>query len=125
MRLRSLMRRDVLCVGPGATLGEAAREMRQEDIGSLAVLENGRFAGIITERDLVQAVADGADPSTALVAAYMTGDPIVAAPDDGTAEVAARMVVLGVRHLPVLEDGGMVGMVSIRDLLEASALING
>lgn len=104
------------------TLVVAARKMQLEEIGSLAVLRDGGFAGIITERDLVRAVCDGVDGALTPVARYMTDDPIVASPEDGTQEMAAHMVVLGVRHLPLVVDGEVVGMVSIRDLLEETAL---
>lgn len=125
MRLESLVRPGVYSVPADVTLQEAAIEMRRLDIGSLAVLDDGRLEGIITERDLVRAIADGLDPRMAPVARYMSGDPLVADPRDGAEEVAARMVTLGVRHLPVLLDGDVVGMVSIRDIVEATSLPEG
>jgi CBS domain-containing protein len=125
MRLESLFRPGVFSINPEATLLEAAEEMRAHDIGSLAVITDGRLVGIVTERDLVGALSEGAEPATVLVSRYMTEDPILASPDDGTEEVAARMVVMGVRHLPVLDNGRVVGMVSIRDLLEATAIHGG
>ena len=104
------------------TLADAASKMHFEEIGSLAVLRQGHFAGIITERDLVRAIADGVDTASTAVAGYMTEDPILANPEDGTQEAAARMVVLGIRHLPVVVGSEVVGMISIRDLLEEAAL---
>ena len=112
----------VYTIDADETLEAAARKMQHQDIGSLAVLRDGGFEGIITERDLVRAVCDGVEGAQTPVASYMTTDPIVASPDDGTEEMAAHMVVLGVRHLPLLVDGQVVGMVSIRDLLEETAL---
>jgi Predicted signal-transduction protein containing cAMP-binding and CBS domains len=115
----------VFTIGADATLVEAASEMRREDVGSLVVFDEGRLSGIITERDLVRAVAEGANPTTLPVAGYMTDDPIVASPDDGVEEVVARMLTIGVRHLPVVENGRVLGVVSVRDLLEASAVRGG
>ena len=123
MKLHSLIRGGVVAVGPDATIADAAVLMRREDIGSLIVNDGtGSLVGIITERDLVRCVAEMADPAVVRVARFMTGDPLVAGPDDGVEEVAARMLTMGLRHLPVVEDGRVLGMVSIRDLLEASAL---
>ena len=123
MRLHSLIHAGAVAVGPDATLADVAALMRREDIGSLTVNDDaGNLVGIITERDLVRCVAEAADPTVVRVARFMTGDPVVACPDDGVQEVAARMLTMGLRHLPVVEDGRVLGMVSIRDLLEASAL---
>jgi CBS domain-containing protein len=125
MKLESLFRPGVFSVEADETLADAASKMQFEEIGSLAVLQKGHFAGIITERDLVRAIADGVEPATIPVARYTTEDPIVASPEDGTQEAAARMVVLGVRHLPLVACGELVGMISIRDLLEEAALAKG
>lgn len=122
MKLEALFRLGVFSVEADETLAEAASKMEFEEIGSLAVLRQGRFAGIITERHLVRAIADGADAASVPVARYMTEDPITASPEDGTHEAATRMVVLGVRHLPVVAAGEVVGMISIRDLLEETVL---
>jgi CBS domain-containing protein len=122
MKLESLFRAGVFSVEADESLAEAASKMQFEEIGSLAVLEGGHFAGIITERDLVRAIADGVDAASMPVARYMTEDPIVASPEDGTNEAAARMVVLGIRPLPVIVGGEVVGMISIRDLLQEAAL---
>jgi CBS domain-containing protein len=121
MKLESVFRPGVYSIDMDEALAVAASKMQFEAIGSLAVLRQGSFAGIITERDLVRAMAEDADPATTPVAAYMTEEPIVASPEDGTQEAAARMVALGIRHLPVLVGGEVVGMVSIRDLLECQA----
>ena len=115
---------DVFTVDAGEMLAVAASKMQLNAVGSLAVLREGGFAGIITERDLVRAVSDGVDGARTSVASYMTDDPIVASPEDGIREVVARMVVLGIRHLPLVVDGEVVRMISIRDLLERIALFD-
>ena len=122
MNQESMPHPDVFTVDERETLVAAANKMQLNAIGSLAVLRDGGFAGIITERDLARAVSDGVDSTRSPVTNYMTDDPIVASPDDGVREVAARMVVLGIRHVPLMANGEVVGMVSIRDLLERTAL---
>jgi CBS domain-containing protein len=91
--------------------------MQEHTIGSLVVVEQGGLAGIITERDLVRAAGDGTDPLQTTVDRYLTTEPASATPDEGADHVARRMLNLGVRHLPVVDQGKVVGMVSIRDLL--------
>lgn len=121
MRLHSLIRGGVFAVDLDASLADAAVLMRREDIGSLVVYDRaGTLAGIITERDLVRCLAETVDPEVVRVARFMTSDPIVANPDDGIEEVAARMLTMGVRHLPVVQEGRVLGMVSVRDLLEST-----
>ena len=111
------MSRQVIRVAVTDTVREAAKRMRGDGVSALPVMNGEVLVGILTERDLVDALIDGADPRSALVSAYMTPDPQHAAPDDESFDVALRMLNMGVRHLPVLEAGRVVGMVSARDLL--------
>jgi len=92
--------------------------MRAHDVGALLVFEEGKFVGIVTERDLTRAVAVSDPPELADVASWMTDHPITVAPGTGVREAAAEMLATGVRHLPVGTDGEVSGMVSIRDLLD-------
>jgi CBS domain-containing protein len=103
------------------TLLDAAGQMHCYQIGALPVYELHRLTGIITERDIVAALAEGADPKTTRVADYMTELPVSVSPDDDMAVVARRMAELGVRHLPVVDGHRLVGMLSIRDLLAEHA----
>ncbi|HEX6262038.1 MAG TPA: CBS domain-containing protein, partial [Actinomycetota bacterium] len=100
---------------------DAAGRMQYQEIGSLAVLEHGKLVGILTERDLARALADGVDPAETPVAAYMTEEPVTVTPEADAASVAATMLDLGVRHIPVVEGGQVIGMVSSRDLLSLEA----
>jgi CBS domain-containing protein len=96
---------------------DAAGRMHFYQIGALPVYEQHRLVGIVTERDLVAALAEGADPATTILAEYMTEGPVTAAPNDDLAVAARRMAELGVRHLPVVDGYHLVGMLSMRDLL--------
>jgi CBS domain-containing protein len=106
---------------PDETLIDAAGRMNCYQIGALPVYEHHRLVGIVTERDIVAALAEGADPETATVSNYMTGGPVTVAPDDDLDVAARRMAELGVRHLPVVEGHRLVGVLSIRDLVAGQA----
>jgi CBS domain-containing protein len=122
MRIGELTRQQVVTADLAETLSQAASRMRFADISALPVVEAGRLVGILTERDLARAAAEGADPRTHTVAAFMSLGPFVAAPDEDSDDVVARMLDLGVRHLPILDGDELVGMVSMRDLLLLEAL---
>jgi CBS domain-containing protein len=121
MKVRSVFHPAVACLGPGASLSEAASLMRAGEFGSIAIYEGDRLAGILTETDLVRAVADHRDPASTTVSEYMSLDPVTAGLDEDSMEVAERMVSNGFRHLPVVEQGRLIGMVSARDLLQVEA----
>ena len=104
------------------SLSAAASRMRLADVSALPIMEEGRLVGMLTERDLTRAVADAVSPTTVGVASYMSLGLSVAGPDEDSQEVAARMLELGIRHLPVLEQGKLVGIISMRDLLLLEAL---
>lgn len=103
-------------------LDEAADRMRWHAIGALPVFDaDHHLVGIITERDVTAAVADGADPAATPVADYMTPSPAVLGPGTDFAEAAKAMLELGVRHLPVMDRGRLVAVLSMRDVLDAEA----
>jgi CBS domain-containing protein len=109
---------DLLSVEPQTTIAEVARQMRLGDSDSVAVMSEGRLVGIITERDLVRALADGLDPQQARADVVMTADPATVGADEDVAVVAVKMMRLGIRHLPVLNKAGKpVGLVSARNLV--------
>lgn len=109
------MSRNVLSVGPGTPLREAAQRMCERRVGSVLVMEGEQLLGIVTERDVLTAFADAR--FEARVREVMTRDPEVSEPDESLDQ--ARLVMLhgGFRHLPVLENRRVVGVLSIRDLL--------
>lgn len=118
--LGEVMSRTVLSVAPEDTLGEAAERMTDEQVGSAVVLDGGRLIGILTERDILRAAAGRVHSSEARVREWMTADPIVAGEQGTAAAGLETMLANGFRHLPVIENGRVVGMVSIRDLLAAT-----
>jgi len=117
MDVNTVYRDEVFSIAEEDTLEEAARRMRGNEVGSLVVIEDRRCVGIITERDLTRAIAEGDDPHRAKVSGYMTIRPITVTPETGIREAAAEMLETEVRHLPVGVGGELIGMVSLRDLL--------
>jgi CBS domain-containing protein len=113
------MTRSLLTVAPDATLGQAAASMAERGVGAVVVLEGERIAAILTERDVMRAVAVGKDGS-APVSEWMTRHPDTIEPDDTTDHAASLMIHGGFRHLPVVEEGRVVGIVSIRDLMRVA-----
>ena len=98
------------------TVGEAARLMKQNQFGAVMVVENGKLAGIFTERDaLFRVIAEGLDASVIRLAAVMTPNPETIHPDKPLVDALNLMHVSGFRHVPVVEEGRPIGMVSARD----------
>ncbi len=118
MKVSELPPGDLLSVDPETTVAEVARSMRQGDSDCVAVMSQGRLVGIITERDLVRAIADGVDPQEARAGVVMTAGPATVDADEDIAVVAVKMMRLGIRHLPVVNKAGKpVGLVSARNLV--------
>jgi CBS domain-containing protein len=122
IQIRTIFKAEVIDAYPQETLAEAARRMRENEVSSLAVVQDDQLLGILTERDLVQALSDGADPHRTQVIDYMTLEPFTTSPEESSGEVAMQMLEHGVRHVPVVVDGKVVGMVSARDLLMLEAM---
>jgi CBS domain-containing protein len=110
-----LMTRELVSVDAGATLTEAAREMTRSRVGAALVFEGELLAGIVSERDVLRAVAEGR--LDAPVADWMTRHPETVEPHESTSHAASLMIHGGFRHLPVVEGAKVVGIVSIRDLM--------
>jgi CBS domain-containing protein len=113
------MSRDLLVVEPASTVGDAASEMAARNVGTVLVLDDGRLAGILTERDVLRAVAAGWDENEP-VSARMTHDPETAEVDDTTEHAATLMIHGGFRHLPIVDGDVVVGILSIRDLVRVA-----
>jgi CBS domain-containing protein len=121
MKVGSLCRHEVMTASPEESLAEVASRMQYNEVGALAIFEDENLVGIVTERDLVRAMAEGVDTGTTAVALYMTPDPLTIDEDAEAAEAAAFMMKVGARHLPVVDGGRVVGMISARDLLADEA----
>jgi CBS domain-containing protein len=118
MQVRDGMSNMVLTVGPGHTLHAAARLMSQRRVGAAVILDpDAQGPGILTERDILDAVGAGQDLDTELVAAHLTSDVVFAAPDWSLEEAAVAMVRGGFRHLIVLDAGEIAGILSVRDVV--------
>jgi CBS domain-containing protein len=113
---RNHMSRSLLTVEPGLGLKAVAERMVAKDVGAVLVIENGRLVGILTERDILRAVAGGITDDT-LVSDWMTRDPETMEPDETTRQAAVLMIHGGFRHMPIVDGDEVVGMLSIRDLM--------
>jgi CBS domain-containing protein len=109
---------EVLAVAPEDTLGETASKMVARGVGSVIVSDYGRLIGILTERDMLRAMADRTHPSQARVRDWMTPEPITATGEMEAEEAARLMLEHNFRHLPVIENDRAVGIVSIRDVAQ-------
>jgi CBS domain-containing protein len=110
-----IMTPDVLGLEPATSLVDAARRMHERRVGAVVVLDGQRLVGIVTERDVLRAVATGAIGGS--VSDAMTRGPDTIGPDESAGQAAALMIHGGFRHLPVVDGGDVVGMLSIRDLV--------
>ena len=119
MKLRSMVGGRAEVCGPETTLQDASVAMMSARVGSIGVVQGRELAGIITERDIVRAASEGIDPTVELVEDWMTSDPDVFTPDVTVNEAARWLLETGYRHLPVMEDGELLGILSIRDVLWA------
>jgi CBS domain-containing protein len=114
--VREVMSTSLHTVAPSTTVGEAVALMAQYRVGSTMVLEGTRLVGIFTERDTVRAISHSYDAPAHEVSSWMTSDPMTVSPEIDV-DVALRIMLdNGFRHLPVIEDGELIGLVSIRDL---------
>ena len=108
----------VVTVAPGATLKDAASSMAERKVGAAVVIDPEQPGpGIITERDLLNSIAEGQDPTGELVRDHLSADITFAAPDWSLERAAEAMVRGGFRHLVVVDGGEMVGVLSMRDIV--------
>jgi len=118
MQVRDGMSSTVLTVGPGHTLRDAARLMSERRVGAAVVIDpDAPGPGIITERDLMESIALGQDPDSERVGSHLSTGLTFAAPSWSLEEAAVAMVRGHFRHLVVSEDGDVVGILSVRDIV--------
>jgi CBS domain-containing protein len=120
MQVRDGMSSVVLTVGPSHTLRESARLMADRNVGAAVVVDpESPGPGIVTERDILRAIAAGQDPSTELVRDHLTDDLISASPEWSLEQAAETMIEHGFRHLLVVNGGELCGVLSMRDIVRS------
>jgi CBS domain-containing protein len=121
MQLAELMATEIMSVGPDATVAEAAQRMIDRETGVAVVLDGGELVGVISERDLLRVVSEGLDRDTP-VSERMTRHVQTGSASMGLAEALALMTDGHFRHLPIVDGGRVIGMVSMRDLMAWTSL---
>jgi CBS domain-containing protein len=114
--VREVMSTELLKMTPATTVAEAATVMGTRQVGSALVMDGETLVGIFTERDVLRAVASDFDAEHHSVSEFMTRDPSTVSPDEEAHGALSSMLAFGFRHLPVVEGGAVVGIVSMRDL---------
>ncbi|HXN78868.1 MAG TPA: CBS domain-containing protein [Candidatus Dormibacteraeota bacterium] len=122
MKVESLCSSGLITAEVTDTLFEAAQKMARNHVGALAVLDEGTLVGVLSEADVVAAVAEEASLEVTAVDEYMTEDAITVVPGDDAGIAAQRMVEHGIGHLPVMDAGSAIGMLSKGDLLAVGAV---
>jgi CBS domain-containing protein len=118
MYVRDAMSKVVLNVGPDHTLRQSAQLMSARRVGSAVVIDpDGAGVGIITERDILNAIGNGLDPDVERTSTHITWDVVYAGSGWTIEEAAAAMVRGGFRHLVVLDGDDVLGIISVRDIL--------
>ena len=118
-RAQALVTRPVVFVHPNDTLRRLAETFVEESIGAALVRGPHGAIGLVSERDVVAAIAEGSDPNRTRVDEIMNEDVITISPNDDLLDAAHEMLDAEVRHLPIVEDGVVGGMLSARDALRA------
>ena len=109
----------VFSIAPDLTLAEACGELDRRRVGALMVCDGDRVVGVLSERDVVRAVArDAAQALKQPVSDFMTADVVFAAPAESVAILMGRMTDRRIRHLPVLKEGRLAGVISIGDVVK-------
>jgi CBS domain-containing protein len=115
--LAEIVKPTFITVAPEDTLGEVAEQMTRANVGAVVVKDHGRLIGILTERDMLRAMASRVHTSEARVRQWMTSDPVTAPPEMQLEEAAQIMLDHGFRHLPVVDGTSVLGVVSLRRVL--------
>lgn len=117
MKVQDLMTREPVAMTAETTLAEAAAHMRDHEIGDVLITEGGGLIGIVTDRDIiVRAIASGGDPSKTTLGDVCTPEPATIQPDDDFQDALAVMAARAVRRLPVVDNGHVVGVLTLNDI---------
>src|SRR2546423_7848653 len=117
-----VMSREVLTVSTSETVADASAHMNERKVGSVLVTDGTRVLGILTERDLIKTSAAGVDTSIAKVSEWMTPDPDTISSDVGIQQAFTSLWEHGYRHIPVVDDGELRGVVTMRDLMKVAQI---
>ncbi|MFB6079695.1 MAG: CBS domain-containing protein [Haloferacaceae archaeon] len=117
MTVRDIARTDVAAVAPGTPIEEVAETLRTEGVGSVVVAEDDEPVGIVTDRDVGIGIWDHDDPAAVTAADLMATDPVTVGIDEGIYDALQRAREANVRRLPVVEDGRLVGIVTLDDFV--------
>ncbi|HLC72332.1 MAG TPA: CBS domain-containing protein [Candidatus Nanoarchaeia archaeon] len=119
IRVREIMRNKVASAADSLSIMECAQKMAKIEVGSLVIEQNGKVQGIITEQDLARkALAKGLDPKTTKVGQLMTKKVYTIAPDQDIYEAVLKMGKEKIKHLPVVEQGVLKGIISYKDIIK-------
>lgn len=119
-KVREVMTTELVTLEPGEAVAKAAKRMRLSDVGDVLVARNGRLEGILTDRDIVvRCLAEDADPERTPVEAVCSSALATLSPDDDADDAVRLMGKKAIRRVPVVEDGRLVGVLSIGDLAQA------
>lgn len=122
MQVRDAMTKPVLTVGPDHTLRQVAERMAARRVGSAIVIDpDSEGIGILTERDMLNAIGAGLDPDVERVEAHITREVVYAGPDWTLTEAASAMARGGFRHLVVMDGAEVLGVISVRDIMQVWA----
>jgi len=125
VNVRDAMSATVLTIGPAHTLRQAAKLMAERKVGAAVVLDpESEGPGILTERDVLEAVAAGQDPDVEVCGDHLTPDAVTALPDWDLGTAASAMVNGGFRHLVVCEGSEVIGVISVRDVVRVWSQID-
>jgi CBS domain-containing protein len=119
--VRVLMSMPPASVDPNTSLVDLASTLETQGVGAVTVMTGEHLDGMVSERDIVRTLAAGGDPTEVWAVDVMADEPLYADLDDPIVTVAERMLDHGVRHVPVVSDGRVLGVVSIRDALRVLA----
>jgi CBS domain-containing protein len=120
MKVRDIAMKDTYCASPTMSLNEIASMMKRHGVGAMPVCDGDKLVGMITDRDIViSCVAAGMDAAACQAKEFMTSNPITVTPESNLEEAARVMAREQVRRLPVVEEGCLVGMLSLGDIAMA------
>lgn len=117
VKVKDIMRKYVVTLGPKATLEEAAKIMTNNKIGSIIIVEGNEPTGIVTSEEMVSAIADGVDPKKTSLKKMAKNRLITAAPEDDVLKVSRKMVKNGIKRMPVVKNKQLVGIVSDKEIM--------